>query len=145
MRELSKPTETTENIVNSNPLVYSTVKKEVKDEERLVGHKKKGVPQIVTDYQALLFRIAGNDRIQRPTRVSKLDELAKKFRTGFPQKNDPAFVLKWTPVLVASAESLSKQLIDVERAKTVRSDVGHVNGPDQKKISESTIKDAVAP
>jgi hypothetical protein len=139
--------EETEALISPNPRVFTTAVKSnpnEDDKKAAPGYaqgKKNQRPQIVDDYLAMLFRISNNDRFHVPVRVSKLNSWAAKFRTGFPQKNSQEFATRWASLLHTTAEALSNQLIQIERAKTGRSDVGQIDGPDQKKLKDAKMAD----
>lgn len=139
-------TEDTRALIISSPRVFTTaIKKSARDEEdEARGYtrgKKNQRPQLVGDYLTLLFRIANNDRFHVPVRVGKLNEWAAKFRTGFPRRNDQEFSTRWATYLQYTAEALVTQLIAVEKAKTGHKDIGHIDGPDQKKLKDATMAD----
>lgn len=146
LQQQANLTDETKALVISNPLAFSTkVKKTPKDEEDeargYIRGKKNQKPQLVGDYLTMLFRIANNDNFHVPVRVTKLNEWAAKFRTGYPRKNNQEFATRWSTHLQYTAEALANQLIQIEKAKTGRSDVGQIDGPDQKKLKDAKMAD----
>jgi hypothetical protein len=49
--------------------------------------QKHGEPQIISDYKTMIFKLVHRPKLREDQKIAKLEELAKKFATGWPFKN----------------------------------------------------------
>lgn len=85
---------------------------------------------LVDCYKTMIWKIAyapNNKYRHVGARCTELNDLAEKFKTGYPWKNTEKMVSLATPMLVTYALALSSTLESVEKAKLGR-DVGRVDG-----------------
>lgn len=94
------------------------------------------VPQIIRDHQTAIIRDANNPNLTVQRRVDLLNSRATKYRG-----NKYTGLDKYAGQLAANCDTLSSQLISVEKAKSGSKDVGQIDGPDQRKVSTMTAAD----
>lgn len=88
----------------------------------------KSEQKLVDGYKTMILKTAyGKETKYVGTTCTKLTELAEKFKSGFPWKNNEKLVSLATPQLVAMANALANRIEMVEKAKLGR-DIGRVDG-----------------
>ena len=83
---------------------------------------------------SFLYKLAYNDQPRFKhvgQRCQALNDLANKYRTGYPWKNNQVMVEVATPILTSYAEAISHQLMEIEKVRFGR-DIGHLDGTPEK-------------
>lgn len=117
--------------LKENRPVFSTEKQNFKTLPRGTNRfgLEPGEYHILQCYLAKIYKVAFNhfpNFRNVGDRTRALQDLANKYRNGYPWANNQRMKNLATPVLVSYAEVLAKQLEDIEKVKYGR-DLGHVD------------------
>lgn len=94
-------------------------------------HKEARRFQVFRDYSTSISKLANNDNLSVRDRVTKLNDMSRKFMTGYPFKNGnyAQIGVDGVPVLARLASAQADQLLSVEKIKAGggrKSDFGRV-------------------